>query len=98
MPELRGQEILDAVTAKALDPSDAGVQFKADLIAYPNDELTKAGLEIPDGVTVKIVENTATTIYLVLPAPDPPDADTWTFNLGEVDITKVCWLNNRWGI
>jgi len=44
--------------------------FKAKLIAAPQDTLRQAGVDIPDGVTVKVLENTATHFHLVLP-PKP---------------------------
>jgi hypothetical protein len=46
--------------------------FKAKLIADPGAVLGAAGLAVPSGVTVKVVENTATQFHLVLP-PKPTD-------------------------
>jgi Nitrile hydratase, alpha chain len=52
------------VIAKAWrDPS-----FKAKLIADPQGTLRQAGVSIPAGVTVKVVENTGTQFHFVLPA------------------------------
>jgi len=52
------------VIAKAWrDPS-----FKAKLIADPQSILKQAGVSIPAGVTVKVVENTATHLHFVLPS------------------------------
>ena len=52
------------IIAKAWrDPS-----FKAKLLANPQVVLKEAGLAVPAGVTVKIVENTATHLHFVLPA------------------------------
>jgi hypothetical protein len=54
------------VVAKAWrDPS-----FKAKLLADPQAVLKEAGLAVPAGVTVKVVENTATHLHFVLP-PKP---------------------------
>lgn len=52
-------------------------QFKKNLLANPLSELKDLGFEIPNELNVKIVENTANTIYLVLPEKDPtsPDLD-----------------------
>ena len=51
------------VVAKAWrDPS-----FKAQLIADPQTTLAAAGVRIPAGVAVKVVEDTATHVHLVLP-------------------------------
>ncbi len=45
--------------------------YKAKLLSDPRAALAEAGVEIPEGVTVKVVENTADIQHLVLPvAPD----------------------------
>jgi Nitrile hydratase, alpha chain len=41
--------------------------FRTRLVANPTFTLTAAGVEIPVGVTIKVVENTATEVYMVLP-------------------------------
>jgi Nitrile hydratase, alpha chain len=52
------------VIAKAWrDPS-----FKAKLLADPQGTLRQAGVSIPAGVTVQVVENTGTHFHFVLPA------------------------------
>jgi hypothetical protein len=75
--ELKGQEILRNVAARALSDAD----YKRDLINNPNEVLSSEGLDIPDGVNVVIHENTEDTIHLSLPA-DLPD-------IGELDIEIV---------
>ncbi|MFV3127224.1 NHLP leader peptide family RiPP precursor [Niveispirillum sp. KHB5.9] len=52
------------IVAKAW--SDEG--FKARLMADPMAVLTEEGMEMPAGLTVSVVENTATAYTLVLPA------------------------------
>jgi hypothetical protein len=85
MSQPLGASILDVVTAKALgDPA-----YKEALLAKPNEVLTSEGLKIPDGVAVKILENTADTVYLVLPTEAPTDAV-----LPSADITLFPWW---WG-
>jgi hypothetical protein len=42
--------------------------FKAKLIADPQATLKEAGVAVPAGVTVEVVENTDTQFHLVLPA------------------------------
>jgi hypothetical protein len=80
MRQPRGVEILDAVTAKALDDP----QYKEELLDNPVEVLRREGLTIPDGVDVVICENTPTTIYLVLPSQAVK-----TIDLGEVNIMIV---------
>jgi hypothetical protein len=64
--ERDGSAAYGKVVARAWrDPS-----FKARLIADPQSTLKQAGVSIPTGVTVKVVENTATHLHFVLP-PKP---------------------------
>lgn len=80
MRQPRGVEILDAVTAKALD----NPQYKKELLDNPVEVLRREGLTIPEGVDVVICENTANTIYLVLPSQVVK-----TIDLGEVNLRIV---------
>jgi len=54
---------LGAVVAKASSDSD----FKKRLLTNPAAVLTAEGVVIPSGMTVKVVENTAELVHLVLP-------------------------------
>jgi len=45
--------------------------FKAKLLSDPRAALAEAGVDVPAGVTVKVVEDTETTWHLVLPPPPP---------------------------
>ena len=80
MRQPKGVEILDTITAKALGSK----KYKEELLADPVKVLRAEGLKIPRGVTVEILENTADTIYLVLPRQTAKLID-----LGEVNITIV---------
>jgi Nitrile hydratase, alpha chain len=77
------------VIAKAWrDPS-----FKAKLLADPQAVLEEAGMAVPAGVTVKVVENTATHFHVVLP-PKPTgqlsDEALDTVAAGAVPIPGKC--------
>jgi hypothetical protein len=53
------------VIARALkDPA-----FRKKLIADPTGTLRTAGVEVPEGVSVQVLEESPTRVYLVLPAP-----------------------------
>jgi hypothetical protein len=80
MRQPRGVEILDAVTAKALESEE----YKQQLLADPVKVLTDEGLTIPEGVNVVIHPNTTDTIHLVLPSQIAE-----TIDLSEVDITFI---------
>ena len=46
----------------------ADEEFKAKLLSEPMMVLQENEITIPDGVEVKVIENTDTTIHLILPA------------------------------
>ena len=60
--------------------------FKAKLMADPHGVLEEAGLQVRDGVTVKVVENTDTHHHLVLP-PKPSG------ELSDAELDKVAGGN-----
>ena len=60
--------------------------FKAKLLADPHATLKEAGLQVREGVTVKVVENTDTHHHLVLP-PKP------TGELSDEALDKVAGGN-----
>ena len=55
------------VVAKAWSDS----AFKAKLLKDPHAVLIEAGIEVPAGVSVKVVEETETARYFILPPPHP---------------------------
>lgn len=48
--------------------------FKAKLIANPAEGLASAGVPVPAGVTIKVVEDTDDLVHLVLP-PHPEEGE-----------------------
>lgn len=61
--------------AKAIARSWTDDAFKKKLLTDTHAALSEVGVEIPKGLTVKAVENTANTQYLVLPAPPAHPGD-----------------------
>lgn len=61
------QKQIGQVIAKAwMDPG-----YKAKLMSDPHGALAEAGFQVPDGHTVKVVEDSADTTHVVLPVrPD----------------------------
>jgi len=59
-----------AVYGKIIAKAWRDPAFKAQLIADPHATLKSAGVDMPAGVTVKVVENTDKHVHLVLP-PKP---------------------------
>jgi hypothetical protein len=41
--------------------------FKARLMGDPTATLKEAGVDVPDGVAIKVVQNSANQVYMVLP-------------------------------
>ena len=57
--------------AKAIARAWSDADYKSRLLNDTNAALAEAGVEVPAGTTVKVVENTADTMHLALPiAPD----------------------------
>ncbi len=59
-------QVAASIFARAMTDPDFKAQFVADAAAV----LRAEGLDVPEGVTYKIVENSATLQYLVLPDPN----------------------------
>jgi hypothetical protein len=59
--------------SKAIGRAWADPAYKAKLLSNPAAALAEAGVEIPAGTKVKVIEDTADTKHLVLPVA-PADA------------------------
>jgi|AP12_2_1047962.scaffolds.fasta_scaffold34050_3 Nitrile hydratase, alpha chain len=53
--------------SKAVTRASNDRDYRAKLLDDPQAALDDEGIELPEGVDVKVVENDAATIYLVLP-------------------------------
>jgi hypothetical protein len=49
--------------------------FRKRLLADPAGTLKGAGVDVPEGVTIEVVEDTATKVHLVLPAGEDEALD-----------------------
>jgi hypothetical protein len=63
--EQNGRIAADVYARTMTDP-----EFKAQFIADPAAVLSAAGVEVPEGLTIKVVENSSTTVHVVLPDPE----------------------------
>ena len=63
--EQNGRIAADVFARTMTDP-----EFKAQFIADPAGVLSAAGVEVPEGLTIKVVENSSSTFYVVLPDPE----------------------------
>lgn len=57
--------------AKLVAQAWADADFKARLLADPAAFLKEVGVELPAGIELRVVENTAGLTHFVLPAPPP---------------------------
>ena len=62
-----GERLPSAAYARLVQRAWSDPQFKARLIADPAAVLAQAGVPVPPGVAVKVVEDTADLMHLVLP-------------------------------
>ena len=63
--EQNGRIAADVFARTMTDP-----EFKAQFIADPAGVLSAAGVEVPEGLTIKVVENSSSTFHFVLPDPE----------------------------
>ena len=63
--EQNGRIAADVFARAMTDP-----EFKAQFIADPAGVLSAAGVEVPEGLTIKVVENSSSTFHVVLPDPE----------------------------
>ena len=59
--------------------------FKKRLLAHPAAVLEEAGLEVPEGVEIKVLEENARHRYLIIPDA-PPEVDS---QLSEEDLESI---------
>lgn len=60
--------------AKVIERSLTDPAFRRQLVGDPAATLRSAGVALPDGVSVKVVEDTDTLVHVVLPALVPAGA------------------------
>ena len=71
---------IDKAIARAWTDAD----YKAKLLSDPHAALADAGVEAPAGTTIKVIENTADTVHVVLPV-----APTEIGSVSMEDLEKV---------
>lgn len=62
----------DADFAAVVERAWADGAYKARLLEDSTAVLREAGIRIPDGITVKVVENTENLVHVIMP-PRPPE-------------------------
>ena len=70
--------------AKAIARAWTDAAYKTKLVGDPNAALSEAGVEVPVGTTVKVVENTADTQHVVLPVAPAKASELSTEELEKV--------------
>ena len=79
--------------AKAIARAWSDAEFKDRLVNDPHAALAEAGVDVGSDITVKVVENTADTVHVVLPvmpsSADPLDMDELENLAGGTDLGVV---------
>lgn len=57
----------EEIEKKAITKAWTDESFKQDLLKKPHQALTQIGVNIPDTIEIKVVEESAKALYLVLP-------------------------------
>ncbi len=86
------QETKGRLWAKVVAKAWADVAFKEKLISDPAAVLKAEGIEVPQGVNLKVVEDTATVRHLVLPVLPPDAGNMDEAAVGERMAANDCWL------
>ena len=68
MPGNFEQQWSELVARAWADPA-----FKAKLLADPAAVLKENGLQVPAGITIKVVENSPKVLHLTIPVPPAPE-------------------------
>jgi Nitrile hydratase, alpha chain len=58
----------NSALAKVGERARTDASFKEELLSDPIGVLATAGVQVPKGVNIKVVENTPTLVHLVLPS------------------------------
>ena len=66
---MQTSEDLMAQAQRVVAKAWADDAFKAALIADPRATLAQEGIALPEGLTLKVLENTADTLHVILPPP-----------------------------
>ena len=84
------EEIRDHLISKAVNDSE----FRSSLVADPKSAINaELGLDIPDGVSVSVYEDSATAVHLVL----PPNTQLSNETLEEIAGGQTYCDSNRRG-
>lgn len=70
--------------------------YKQRLLSDANAVLKEQGVVVPDGVVVKIVENTPTTVYLTLPTA-PDFGESSVEELSDSALGAIAGGGGKWG-
>jgi anti-anti-sigma factor len=69
---MKHNPLSDIITRTCLDKA-----FRREFISNPVEVLRREGIEVPEGVTVKVVENADDHLHIVLPVPSGEQPESW---------------------
>ena len=86
------EEKINEATAKIISRAWSDPEFKARLIGDPSAGFAEAGIPIPHGVELRVVEDTAEVRHFVLSErPDDPELADET--LEKISAGAVAWVS-----
>jgi anti-anti-sigma factor len=69
---MKHNPLSDIIARTCLDKA-----FRRELISNPEAVLRREGIEVPEGVTVKVIENTDDRLHIVLPTTPGEQPESW---------------------
>ena len=74
--------------------------FREKFISHPAEVLQREGIEVPPGVTIKIVENADDRLHIVIPAALGEQPETWTWKepAGSPEAVQGVDLTMSWDV
>ena len=90
---LTRQEFEEQIIKKAQSDKD----FRQSLVKNPKETLGQLGVQVPEEIEVKVMEESANVFYLVLPVnPDDLADEQLDFVTGGCCFGDCCAVDNNW--
>ncbi|MHB8916475.1 MAG: NHLP leader peptide family RiPP precursor [Desulfocucumaceae bacterium] len=82
----------EEIEKKAIEKAWKDESFKKDLMQKPHKALSQLGVNVPEKIEIKVVEESAKVVYLVLPV----NPETLTGELTDENLENVAggWCKN----
>jgi hypothetical protein len=85
------QEIEESLIAKAWQDNS----FKQELLSNPKSVLQREGIILPEGVDIKVLEESISSFYLIIPTPPSSSGELSEADLESVAGGKWCLCKDK---